>query len=215
MSALEQGSTPQERRISQRFRVAGTVPVVMGRGEGVLIDLSEHGARIRHVIPVRRGTTVRISFEWNGARFTATAEVLAARVVSLGTGPSYESRVRFLNVDTDSKSVLTSAIDGIVGRDVRKWVANLRGWTDETQIDTAPLPGGTFIRCRLHGAWWERKMTSNAAQPAEGFVLPAETSESEIESLCQNYVRGNAEDRNMIRLMAGAAVEHVLTIRKR
>ena len=193
MSALEQGSpATQERRISQRFHIAGTVPVVMGRGEGVLIDLSEHGAR-----------------------FSATAEVLAVRVVSLGNGPSYESRVRFTDLNPDSQTVLLAAIDGIVGRDVRKWVNNLRGWTDDVQTTTAPLPAGTFIRCRLHGSWWERKVTSNTAQPAEGFLLPAETSEAEIETLCKTYVRGNEDERNMIKLMSGAAVEHVLTVRAR
>jgi hypothetical protein len=216
MSALEQGSlATRERRVSQRFHVAGTIPVVMGRGEGVLIDLSEHGARIRHFTAARRGSSTRVSFEWNGARFSATAEVLAARVVSLGNGPSYESRVRFKDLNPDSQTVLLAAIDGIVGRDVRKWVANLRGWTDDAQTTTAPLPAGTFIRCRLHGTWWERKVTSNPAQPPEGFLLPAETSEAEIETLCTTYVRGTEEERNMIKLMSAAAVEHVMTVRAR
>lgn len=212
MSALEQGSpSTHERRISQRFHVAGTVPVVMGRSEGVLIDISEHGARIRHFTPARRGSSARFSFEWNGVRFSATAEVLAARVVSLGNGPSYESRIRFTDLTPDSKTVLLAAIDGFVGRDVRKWVANLRGWTDHSQpASTAAAPAGTFIRCRLHGSWWERKITTNPAQPAEGFLLPAETSQSEIDTLCSNYARGNQEERNMIRLMAGAAVEQVM-----
>jgi hypothetical protein len=216
MSALEQGSpATQERRISQRFHVAGTVSVVMGRGEGVLIDLSEHGARVRHSTPARRGSSVRVSFEWSGARFSASAEVLAARVVSLGNGPSYESRVRFTDLNPDSQTVLLAAIDGIVGRDVRKWVNNLRGWTDDVQTTAAPLPAGTFIRCHLHGTWWERKVTSNTTQPAEGFLLPAETSQTEIETLCTSYVRGNEEERNMIKLMSGAAVEHVLMVRAR
>lgn len=213
MSALEQGSG-HERRISQRFSISGKVPIVMGRGDGVLIDLSEHGARIRHFMPARRGSSARFSFEWNGARFSATAEVLAVRVVSLGNGPSYESRLRFTDLDADSKTLLMAAIDGLVGRDVNKWVANLRGWTDHSQpAAAAPQPAGAFIRCRLHGKWWERKITTNPEQPIEGFLVPAETSQTEIDTLCANYAHGTREDRNMIRLMAVAAVDQATAVR--
>ena len=130
MSAIQQLSDdPRERRGAERLPVAGTVTVIFGRGEGVLIDLSQRGARIRHASPVRRGATARISFEWERQRFSATAEVLAARVISLGAGPSYESRVRFIAVDPQSENVLAAALEDIAGRNVRRWVANLRGWS--------------------------------------------------------------------------------------
>lgn len=212
MSAIQQlPDDPQERRGAERLRIAGTVPVIFGRGDGVLIDLSRRGARIRHSTPVRRGASVRISFEWERMRFSATAEVLAARVISLGTGPSYESRVRFISVEPDSEGVLAAALDDLAGRDVRRWVANLRGWSDESQ-SPAPRSSGSFIRCRLHGAWWERKCTGDTVQPANGFLLSAESTESEIAKLCDTYVRATEEGRQMIRTMAAAAVEQLVGV---
>jgi len=217
MSAIQQLSDdPRERRVAERLRVGGAVTVIFGRGEGVLIDLSQRGARIRHSTPVRRGTSARISFEWERRRFSATAEVLAARVISLGAGPSYESRVRFTAVDPESENVLAAALEAIAGRNVRRLVANLRGWSDDSQALAAQTPAGklsgSFIRCRLHGSWWERKITSATLQPVDGFLLPAESSGTDIATLCDNYARGDEDERQMIRMLAAAAVEQAVGV---
>lgn len=211
MSALEQ--LPYERgnrRATERLRVDGSVAVVFGRGEGVLVDLSQRGARIRHVAPVQRGAAVRVSFEWEGARFSATTEVLASRVIRLGVGPSYESRVRFTFVDEESERVLTAMLHRIAGRTARRWVANLRGWSDEAQPDRTPVTT-CFIRCRLLGNRWEIKRTSDRCQPPDGFALPSETPDPDIVMLCDNYSRGSDDERQFIRVMTTAAVEQSLT----
>jgi len=208
VSALEQLPCKQSnRRTTERLRLAGSIAVVFGRGDGVLIDLSQHGARIRHVAPVRRGAAVRVSFEWEGARFSATAEVLASRVIRLGVGPLYESRVRFAFVDEESERILATALDVIAGRTARRWVANLRGWSDEGQCDPAPFPTNSFIRCRLHGNRWEIKRTSDPGQPDDGFAIPSESADAGIQTLCDNYSRGSAEDRQLIRLLAAASID--------
>ena len=175
----------------------------------MLIDFSRRGARIRHSSPVRRGATARMSFEWEQMRFSATPEVLSARVISLGAGTSYESRVRFIAVDPESENVLATVLDGIAGREVVRWVANLRGWSEESQAPSAPLTG-SFIRCRLRGSWWEKKSTADSVQPEDGFLLPAESTESEIATLCSSYARAGDEERQLIRTIAAAAVEQAL-----
>ena len=215
MSAIEQfPHHNRNRRAAERVRVAGTIAVVFGRGEGLLIDLSLCGAKIRHFSPVRRGAPVRVSFEWQQARFSATTEVLSSRVIHLGLGPSYESRVRFTFVDEDSQRVLAAVVDQIAGRTARRWVANLRGWSDEAQSDSdpTPFPTNSFIRCRLQGIRWEIKRTRDIKQPADGFVLPAESVDSDIQMLCDNYSRGDEEERQLIRVMANAAIEHALAL---
>lgn len=213
MSAIQTlTDDPRERRTAERLRVSGIVSVVFGRGEGILVDLSRTGARIRHSAPVRRGTTARFSFEWNRRRFSATAEVLAARVISLGTGPSYESRIRFTSIDPAAVDVLVKAIDDMTERDVRRWVANLQGWNEEAQATPESKSAGSFLRCRLKGRWWERKCTTDRTQPADGFLLPAESSEPEVTKLCETYQDASEEERQLIRTMAAAAVEAV-TIR--
>ena len=206
MSALEQLPLQnQNRRQAERQRVDGTIAVIFGRGEGILVDLSQRGARVRHRAPVRRGAEVRLSFGWNGARFTANAEVLASRMIAIGNGPSYESRVRFTSIAMESETVLASMLEELARRNMRRWVANLRGWSEESQ--TTPVATGAFIRCRLRGTWWERKCTTDTTQPADGFLVPSDTAESEIATLCDTYSRAADEERQTIRLIAAAAVE--------
>lgn len=212
MSAIHQISDePRERRGAERLAVNSTINIFFGRGEGVLVDLSRTGARIRHSVAVQRGTSARISFEWERKRFSATATVLAARVISLGRGMSYESRVQFSGIDDESQGVLAAALEGLAGSDVRRWVANLRGWSEESHTPVARL-SGSFIRCRLRGSWWERKGTSDTVQPEDGFLLPAEAKQHEIASLCHTYARAGAEERQLIRMLAAAAVEQAVDV---
>jgi hypothetical protein len=215
MSALEQGSNEMhDRRSTPRLRVAGTIPALIGRGTGFLIDLSERGAKIRHSTMVRRGATVRIAFDWERARFSASAEVVGSRVVSIGNAEQpamYESRLRFLAVTPEAARVLSRTLDSLAGRDMRRWVANLRGWEDE--IDRTPAPARvatSYLRCRLLGTRWEVKATNELTQPADGFLVPAAIDDNEIVKLCADYLRADTDGRQVMRLMAAASVEQSL-----
>lgn len=209
MTALEIDST--DRRVAPRLRIAGTVTALIGRGDGVLIDLSDRGAKVRHFTMVRRGALVRLSFEWEGERFSANAEVLASRVVSLGngagSGTTYESRLCFRDVPPPSESVLARALESLADRDVRRWVSNLRGWGDEPVREPLPFASGSFLRCRYLGTRWEKKCTHDLTQPEDGFLLPAGVDHHEVETLCSTYAHMDDEGRRVVRLMAAAAVD--------
>ncbi len=167
----------------------------------MLVDLSMRGARIRHTVPVSRGASVRVSFTWGGVRFSSDAEVLASRMVSLGAAMSYQSRVRFRFLDHQSEKVLERALKEIAERDRR---GNLPGW-NVTRLERAPA-ANSFIRCRLFGSWWETKITNDRTQPENGFVLRAETAESEVETLRRNYSGSDEAAREMIRVLASEAL---------
>jgi hypothetical protein len=212
MSAINHASLDvNERRSAPRLRVTGTIPALIGRGDGVLVDLSERGAKIRHSTMVRRGATVRITFVWEQVRFSASAEVVGSRVVSIGSGEqptTYESRMRFLAVAPEAQGVLARALDALAGRDIRRWVANLRGWYDEIQPAPAPAPASTaYLRCRLVGTRWNVKSTNDLTQPEDGFLVPAGIDDNEIVKLCADYLRADSDGRRIMRLMAAASVE--------
>lgn len=226
MSALEIDALPEnpaDRRREPRLRLTSAVPARIGRGEGSLVDLSLHGMRVRHSTPAGRGTRVRVSFEWRGERFAATAEVLASRVAALTAdgGTLFESRLRFVDLAADGREMLDRVLGTIRNRDLRRWVANLRGWTDEETTPHANVvprdgrvaaPSATpslnaFLRCRFRDGRWEKQWTRDATQPLNGFVLPASVDPGEIARLCSTYEQIDADGRHLLRLMAAAVVK--------
>jgi hypothetical protein len=211
MSAIAPLPTPDERRASPRIHIGGTHAVRIGRNDGVLIDISDRGARVRHVAAVRRGESLRIALAWQGEQFSAQAEVLSSRVVSMGNGRGtiYESRLRFVSMPAGAAEVLRQALAGFKARDMRRWVANLRGWEPEPETPTHPaLVTSTFLRYRLRGLWWEKKATHDPSQPDDGFAIPADTDEAEISSLCRTFESLDDEGRLVIRAIAAQVVAH-------
>src|SRR5262249_25240807 len=98
--------------------------------------------------------------------------------------------------------VLASVQNG----DVRKWVANLRGWSEDGHTHHSSTHTGSFLRCRLIGSRWERKWTSNPTQPEDGFLLPDSLHPEAVASPCEAYKGLDEDGRHLIRLIAAAAL---------
>jgi hypothetical protein len=202
---------PSDRRGSARFKLVEPLTTFIGRGTGTLIDLSATGARIRHTCAVVRGAEVRVKFEWNAQRFEAVGQVLASRVSGIGPdGTLFESRIHFLRFTHDSSTVLERALADFGEGNLRKWVANLRGWTelesaalaDETQTQ----PVRTFVLCRYVNKRWEQRVTHQPAPPADGFTVAIGTEPSEIRALCRTYEGSDVEGRRLLQLLTGAVL---------
>lgn len=203
MSALEQFSAlPNERRRAPRVRVTDRIPVHLGRAAGTLVDLSLRGARIRHVSAVGRGAKIRLSLEWHGKRFAASAEVVASRIVALD-GPTYESRLHFVEVHHECEAVLRQILATIENGDLRRAVENLRG-LDGSETPTTPESAAQgFLRCRFFSSGrWDKKWTRETSQPDEGFTLPAALSDFELAQVCRSYERIDPDGRTMLRAIA-------------
>ena len=198
----------RDRRRFTRHRLTEPVPVLIGRGDGLLIDVSANGARVRHDAAVVLGSRVRVTFVWQGERFEATAEVLACRVAALGQRARFESRLRFVAVTAPSQEVLARVLTDLLDRDLRKWVANLHGWRDDApcaEQDASASAG--YIRCRYVAGRWQQSPTRDAAMPPDGFVVPAGTAPAEIRSLCRTWESSDEEGRTLVRLITEAVVK--------
>lgn len=203
---------PSDRRRSPRHKPAHPIAVVIGRGAGAVIDISATGARIRHNGAVRGGAQVRITFDWKGDRFETVAVVLSSRVAGVGMGGTlFESRVTFLTLTESSTALLDRALADLGDGDLRKWVANLHGWTEEGPAPPLGLPGAvrTFVRCRLVNQRWEQRITRDSSVPADGFTVAGGTEPSEIRALCRTFEQSDAEGRRLLQLMTGAVLEQL------
>jgi hypothetical protein len=202
-------STPaaQDRRRSPRQRPTSVVPLGVGRGYGSLVDLSATGARVRHDAPAALGAPLRIRYEWRGGRFDGSGVVLASRVISLGDGSRtrYESRLHFLSLTQHARSVLAQTLADLEEHNLRKWVANLRGWGAEPPEDPPADGARTFIRCRHVAGRWEQRATRDPSLPDQGFIVPSSTDPFELRLLCRTYASG-ADGRDLVRLLSRAVV---------
>lgn len=210
MSAIEAFPDVIERRSAERLRPSSAIRIHVGRGLGTLLDVSRGGMRVRHTVPATRGSQVRVAFEWQSERFDAIAEVLSSRVASLGDGETaataFESRFRFARLSEPSQAVLDRVLAAISSRELRRWVANLHGWSEEPR-DGRSRHAEAFIRFRLIGQHWQKKWTHDTVQPANGFLVPASMNPQDLAKLCETYVRADEDGRHLIRLMAGEAVK--------
>ncbi|HEX7704866.1 MAG TPA: PilZ domain-containing protein [Thermoanaerobaculia bacterium] len=193
-----------ERRRSPRHRLSEIVPVQIGHGNGTLIDISATGIRVRHESPVALRSIKRVSFQWHGTHFAASAEVLASRVVSLARG-RYESRLHFLALSTQAQQSLERIIADLEENNMRRWVANLRGWNEKPSAYLSTPAQESFVRCLRRNGRWEQKITHSSALPEDGFTIPAETAPSEVLLLCRTYEQSE-DGREMVRLVSRAVV---------
>jgi hypothetical protein len=214
MSAIEQLPlpSPADRRRGDRTRLHRVLNALVGRHEGVFVDISLRGAKLRHSGALQCRSTVRIAFEWERQKFAASAEVLASRIVTLGTrdgeAATYESRFRFTSMTDGCIEILSRVIAAVGNEELRTWVGNLKGFGDDSRVATPRAHG--FIRCRRMGMRWEKKWTRDASQPIDGFVLPAGTDPSEIASLCRAWEGMDTDGRHLLRLTAEAVVQEFI-----
>lgn len=216
MSALEQTPLPSssDRRRAERMKLDRVLHALVGRHDGVFVDLSVRGARIRHGGALRRGATTRIVFLWERERFSATAEVLASRIACLGTrdgeSATYESRFRFVSMDEASSALLARVLVAMSNDALRAWVGNLKGFDDKPAGHRAAPGTAGFLRCRRVHMRWEKKWTRNPEQPPDGFLLPAGTAPSEVNALCEAWESMDDDGRRLLQLTATAVVESAI-----
>lgn len=199
---------PDERRQSPRFRFSFLMPAHLGRGDAVILDVSADGARIMHFAAHALGSQVRLVFSYAGRRFAANGRVLASKVMGLGNGPggttTYQSRLQFIDAPEDAGTTLLHIIEHIESERLRTWESNAAG--DEAA--SAHEGHGTaeyFVRCRYLGGRWLKTWTRIAAQPSDGFTVPAKLCEGEVRSLCEAYEKLDGEGRDLIRATAASA----------
>ena len=99
---------------SNRFRVALNVPLRIGIKPATLVDISTKGILATHTGIMETGSTVEISFKYNGATFNASAKISACTVVGLGAGEKgrtlYASKMYFVNLTPQSRLLLESVV---------------------------------------------------------------------------------------------------------
>jgi hypothetical protein len=147
----------------------------------------------------------------------------------------YQSGLYFSDYGGDSAARLRDLAATIVARSLAEQVANARGLgpviernmpvfrsgavaTNELEpnqdrveqyiptTDVAVERG--YVRCTLiAGVRFEKKWSRTPDQPDEGFTISASEPSEHVDQLCETYLKGTAEDRKLIVLLAQLSVD--------
>jgi hypothetical protein len=182
-----------------------------------MIDLSLHGAGVRHQPRIAPGTEASLRFKLEKQEHSVRCRFLRSKLELTQTeaGPiqSYRSGMAFVALDTEVKS-LRDALNRRVHRALLLQKANAlakpelaEAVTPGSDVDVrflAPwLKPSPFVRCTYDAKkGWRRARTSAAEQPESGFTVLAEEGDLEIEKLCTTWERADANGRELIRLFA-------------
>jgi len=147
----------------------------------------------------------------------------------------YQSGLLFTEFTGDSATRLRDLASTIVARSLAGQVANARGLGPVIERNMPVFRSGAvvatglepnqesagrlipttemavdrgYIRCTLTGGVrFVKKWSRTPDQPEAGFTVSASEPEEHVDQLCENYLKGNEEDRKLIVLLAQLSVD--------
>ncbi|MFA6958764.1 MAG: PilZ domain-containing protein [Thermoanaerobaculia bacterium] len=187
-----------------------------GTHDAVVLDISLHGAGIRHPSPIKLGAEAILRFQLEKQEHAMRCRVVRSKVEMQqhedGLVQSYRSGLTFVGLEHEAAS-LREALRKRANRAIMLQQANALAKEispearSSDNIDLAflapwlkPKP---FVRCTLErGRKWKMVRVSKAEQPDDGFTILAEESEADVQKLCRLFEDGGAEQRHLIQLFA-------------
>lgn len=210
-----------ERRTKERVKLDRPIFARFGQVGVIVLDLTEKGARIEHLVHLPRGRTGPLRFDWERKTHEATAEVKASRVHRFASGDDsqtvYQSGLEFTEYAAQGEDALREMTTTIVARSLADQVANLRGSVRYPESEkTLARPAGEaatdmpldrgYLRCNFFGDRFDKKWCRTPEQPVLGFTISAAEPPESVDQLCDTYLKGNADDRKLIGLLARLSI---------
>ncbi len=103
-----------DRRLSGRFEPPIQIPAKVGRRDGVVLNVSHRGARVRHPGSLTPNQVIELTFPCADGQFSSRARVLSCRAVPLKSSDGvmvFESRFAFANPSAEAMALLEKLLD--------------------------------------------------------------------------------------------------------
>lgn len=194
----------------------------LGTMGAVILDITDSGARIEHFTQLDLGKKAHLRFDWEGRSIDVEATVMSCRVHRFAHGEAgttvYQSGLFFGSCDDATLATLRDMVAMVVARSLAEQVANARGIGPVTEKNMptfrAGVVGGAgmadrgYIRCALiDNRRWEKKWSRTTEEPVEGFTVLATEPADHLEQLCETYLKSDAEQRKLIKILARMSLE--------
>lgn len=210
--------TTSRRRIA-RISFRTPRPARFGVHDAVILDISLHGAGIRHPAPIKLGAEAMLRFRLEKQEHALRCRIVRSKLDMQqhedGLVQTYRSGLTFVGLEHEAAS-LREALRKRANRAIMLQQANALakdavaleddGHSSDS-IDLgflAPwLKPKPFVRCTLEkGRKWKMVRVSRAEQPENGFTILADESEADVKKLCRLFEDASAEQRHLIQLFA-------------
>lgn len=204
---VEADERRQYGRVTPIQRIRGTVGNVIV----YVLDLSLAGVRVAHQDPLPPvGGTAKLTFEWEGKRFSGQVEVRRTKVEKPARSQFekslHHSGLLIVSKDAMAERVLRDIIQACVARALDEQRANAQGIPAVAAQSVQTGKGDEFVRCELRGGTWTKTPTRDSHQPVDGFTVSASEAPSKVAMLCRAYESGDLEGRRLIRTFAALSI---------
>ncbi len=198
-----------ERRGAQRLAISKPVPCTFGGFEAKLAEISDVGCLITHADRITPKARLPLKFKWRGSEVRVEGTITRSEMRSVGGKPAYASGIEFCKTAAESPAVIKE----IVG-----WLAKQTGGAERFSAPApqpeagglkpaAPQPeveeveslSANYLQCVFTGGEWMKLYVDDAAQPANGFTIPAPLNDAEADVLCRAYEKADAARRRAMR----------------
>jgi hypothetical protein len=202
---------PDERRQFGRVTPVQRIRGAVGNVVVYVLDVSLAGVKVAHQDPLPEiGKTAPLVFEWEGRRFTGTAEVRRTKIEKAPKTkydkPLYHSGLFITPKDAMSDKVLKDIIHSCFERAEDEQRANAEGIPAIAAQSFQTGKGDNFVRCELRPTGWVKSDTKDPQQPMNGFTISATETPQKVAMLCRTWEIGDAEARRLIKTFAALSI---------
>lgn len=194
--------TPTERR-TQRVILRFPLQAAIDEQPVLILELGLGGAKFEHSAPL----------PINSWRTLVSGPVALSGTVRYSTMlPStetviYHSGIEFSGMSSEQAAAVYDLLLSEARQQVSEWEANLEGqqpFRATSRPRSAALQ--SYIWLRFLNGRWERIVTTDPNQPLDGVAVPDDTSDEEIQLLCDTYADADDRMRELMRSMATLAI---------
>ncbi len=191
---------PRTRRV-QRIHFPQPLTGHLGTSEVRVVDLSVLGARVEHERALAAGAHGRLHFEWDGQAIAADCRIVRSRFEK----GIHRSGLEFVALPAQVRQAIRERIEIHLRRAFDEQRRAARDLVLPPLDALAPFDNG-YVCLMLGNGGWLRKRTHDPGQPADGFTISADETDSQIELLREAYERSDAGGRKLIQIFAQLSI---------
>ena len=203
-----------QRRVAERILVEPQLEGMLADNPGRIGEIATLGCRFEHLPRLAIGTTMPLSFRWEGFAISLQAKIVYSELKLAGGEKFYHSGLQFGDGDPEALRKVRSALERHLKRVVSALFPYLR-------LDPGPAPGAVpffatpfmsapeppaakrepigYLEFRWKGGRWDRAEVPVLSQPRDGLSFPNDFDPDEIEAWQRAYQDAEEAVRRMIR----------------